>query len=182
MAKITTRNGTTEVSSASSTFLEKSTRPDIAYAVHQAARFCTEPKQSHSTAVKRIGKYLLDTKDKGLILNPKDHSFECYVDADFVGNWNRATADVDPSTAKSRTAFIIRYTGCPVTWASKLQTEVALSSTESEYNALSESLRSVIYMMQLVDKAKGLGWNTFVGTPTVHCKVFEDNSGALEMV
>jgi Reverse transcriptase (RNA-dependent DNA polymerase) len=163
-------------------FLEKSTRPDIAYAVHQAARFCTEPKQSHSTAVKRIGKYLLDTKDKGLILNPKDHSFECYVDADFVGNWNRATADVDPSTAKSRTAFIIRYAGCPVTWASKLQTEVALSSTESEYNALSESLRSVIYMMQLVDEAKGLGWNTFVGTPTVHCKVFKDNSGALEMV
>jgi hypothetical protein len=125
---------------------------------------------------------LLNTKDKVLILNPKDHSFECYVDADFLGNWNRATADVDPSTAKSRTAFIIRYAGCPVTWASKLQTEVALSSTESEYNALSESLRSVIYMMQLVDEAKGLGWKTFEGKPTVHCKVFEDNSGALEMV
>jgi hypothetical protein len=67
-------------------------------------------------------------------------------------------------------------------WASKLQTEVALSSTEAEYNALSESLRSVIYMMRLVDEAKGMGWKTFVGKPTVHCKVFEDNSGAFEMV
>jgi Reverse transcriptase (RNA-dependent DNA polymerase) len=119
-------------------FLEKSTRPDIAYAVHQCARFCLEPKESHAAAVKRIGKYLLSTKDKGMILNPTHHSFDCYVDADFVGNWNRVTADVDPGTAKSRTAFIISYAGCPVTWASKLQSEVALSTTEAEYNALSK--------------------------------------------
>jgi Reverse transcriptase (RNA-dependent DNA polymerase)/GAG-pre-integrase domain len=162
-------------------FLEKSTQPDIAYAVHQCARFCLEPKESHATAVKRIGKYLLSTKDKGMILNPMKHSFDCYVDADFVGNWNRVTADVDPGTAKSRTAFIISHAGCPVAWASKLQTEVALSSTEAEYNALSESLRHVRFLMQIVDEAKEVGWKTFEGAPTVHCKVFEDNSGALEM-
>jgi Reverse transcriptase (RNA-dependent DNA polymerase) len=127
-------------------FLEKSTRPDIAYAVHQCARFCLEP-------VKRIGKYLADNGDMGMILNPKMHSFECYVDADLVGNWNRVTADVDQGTAKSRTAFIISYGGCPVAWASKLQTEVALSSTEAEYNALLESLRHVRFLMQVVDKA-----------------------------
>jgi hypothetical protein len=162
-------------------FLEKSTRPDIAYAVHQCARFCLEPKESHATAVKRIGKYLIENKGKGMILNPKQHSFDCYVDADFVGNWNRVTADVDPGTAKSRTAYIISYAGCPVAWASKLQTEVALSSTEAEYNALSESLRHVRFLMQVVDKAKEVGWEMFAGAPTVHCKVFEDNSGALEM-
>jgi hypothetical protein len=88
---------------------------------------------------------------------------------------------VDPGTAKSRTAFIISYAGCPVSWASKLQTEVALSLTEAEYNALSESLRHVRFLMQIVDEAKEVGWETFVGTPMVHCKVFEDNSGALEM-
>jgi Reverse transcriptase (RNA-dependent DNA polymerase)/GAG-pre-integrase domain len=162
-------------------FLEKSTRPDIAYAVHQCARFCLEPKESHATAIKQIGKYLQSTRDKGMILNPKQHSFDCYVDADFVGNWNRVTADVDPGTAKSRTAFIISYARCPVSWASKLQTEVALSSTEAEYNALSESLRHVRFLMQIVDEAKEVGWETFVGKSTVHCKVFEDNSGALEM-
>jgi hypothetical protein len=47
-----------------------------------------DPRESHATAVKRIGKYLLATKDKGLILNPKDHSFDCWVDADFVGNYH----------------------------------------------------------------------------------------------
>jgi hypothetical protein len=72
------------------------------------------------------------------------------------------------------------YAGCPISWASKLQQEVALSTTEAEYNALSASLREVIHLMQLVDEAKTLGWDTFVGTPEVHCKVFEDNSGALE--
>ena len=162
-------------------FIEKSTRPDIAYAVHQCARFSNDPKASHATAVKHIVKYLLTTKDQGIYLRPNEHSFDCWVDADFVGNWNKVNADVDPSTAKSRTGFIINYGGCPVTWASKLQTEVALSTTEAEYNALSTSLRDVIHLMQLVQEANDQGWQTHEGPPTVRCKVFEDNVGALEM-
>jgi len=162
-------------------FVEKSTRPDIAYAVHQCARFSSDPKESHANAIKRIVKYLVGTQDKGIILNPKDHSFDCWVDADFVGNWDRVNADVDPSTAKSRTGYVITYAGCPLTWASKLQTEVALSTTEAEYNALSASLREVIHLMQLIEEARDLGWDTFMGKPTVHCTVFEDNSGCLEM-
>ncbi len=162
-------------------FLEKSTRLDLGYSVHQCARFSADPKESHAAAVKRIGKYLNGTKLKGLILNPREHSFDCWVDADFVGNWDRVNADVDPSTAKSRTGFIITYGACPIVWASKLQTEVALSSTESEYNALSTATRDVIFLMQLVIEARRLDWKVFDGTPTVHCKAFEDNSGALEM-
>ena len=162
-------------------FIEKSTRPDIAYAVHQCARFSNDPKASHATAVKHIVKYLMTTKDQGIYLRPDDHSFDCWVDADFVGNWNKVNSDVDPSTAKSRTGYVINYGGCPITWASKLQTEVALSTTEAEYNALSTSLRDVIHLMQLVEEANKLGWNTHKGPPKVHCKVFEDNIGALEM-
>jgi hypothetical protein len=163
-------------------FVEKSTRLDLAYSVHQCARFSADPKESHATAVKRIGKYLLATKDKGLILNPREHSFDCWVDADFVGNWDRVHADVDPSTAKSRTGYIISYASCPIIWASKLQTEVALSTTEAEYNAISTSLREVIYLMQIVAEIKpSIGLKTFEKAPTLHCKLFEDNSGALEM-
>ena len=163
-------------------FLEKSTRPDLAYSVHQCARFSNDPKESHSAAVKRIGKYLIGTRDKGIILNPKGHSFDTFVDADFVGNWDRVNADVDPSTAKSRTGFIVMYGGCPVHWASKLQREVALSTTEAEYNALSEALRSVISQMSLIEEIRDrLQWDINCTIPRVHCKVFEDNSGALEM-
>jgi hypothetical protein len=103
------------------------------------------------------------------------------VDADFVGNWDRVNADVDPSTAKSRSGFVITYGSCLVTWASKLQREVALSSTEAEYNALSESLRHVIHLMSLVEEIRAHGWQTTKEAPKVHCKVFEDNAGALEM-
>ena len=51
-------------------FLEKSTRPDIAYAVHQCARFCADPKQSHVDALIYLGRYLKGTKDMGIIIDP----------------------------------------------------------------------------------------------------------------
>jgi len=64
-------------------FLEKSTRPDLAYTVHQCARFVERPTMLHVEAVKRIGRYLLGTADKGLILRPtkENTSFDCWVDA-----------------------------------------------------------------------------------------------------
>jgi hypothetical protein len=80
------------------------------------------------------------------------------VDCDFAGNWVKEDVMSDPSTAKSRTHYIISYCGCPVTWASKLQTEaVLLSSTKSEYVGLSESLRIAIVMMNLLNEMKSMG-------------------------
>ena len=73
------------------------------------------------------------------------------------------------------------YGGCPIVWASKLQREVALSTTEAEYNALSESLRWVIHLMALLKETTTIGWAITKQPPKIHCKVFEDNSGALEM-
>ena len=74
-------------------FLEKVSRPEIAYAVHQCARFSTNPKELHAEAVRHIAKYLLGTKDKGIILNPNEEkSFEVYVDASFSGDWKHETA------------------------------------------------------------------------------------------
>ena len=82
-------------------FLEKSTRPDISISVHQCARFSENPRKSHADAVKRIGRYLLHTRDKGLIIHPNDlWQFDCWVDADFVGNWRKCDAHIDPMTSK----------------------------------------------------------------------------------
>jgi hypothetical protein len=68
-------------------FLEKSTRGDISYAVYQCARFMESPKHSHGVAIKRMGRYLLATRDEGLIIKPgKTKSFRAFVDADFCGN------------------------------------------------------------------------------------------------
>jgi hypothetical protein len=162
-------------------YLEKSTRPDIAYAVHQCARFTSDPKVEHSNALKWLGRYLAKTKDKGLILRPEGDQFEVYVDADFAGNWNSEDAMNDPDTARSRYGYIVMYNGCPITWASRMQTEIALSSTESEYIGLSQALRSVIPIMELVKELQSKGFPIGQGNPKIHCKLFEDNSGAIEL-
>jgi hypothetical protein len=112
--------------------LEKSTQPDIAYAVHQCARFAAKPKYEHGKAVKQIGRYLLATKTKGLEVTPSEESLEDYADADFSGNWNIDTAGEDRNKARSRTGYLIKYAGVPSTWELRMQTEMALSSTESE--------------------------------------------------
>ena len=163
-------------------FLEKSTRPDISVSVHQCARFSESPKKSHAEAVKRIGRYLLATRDKGLIIHPKrDRHFDCWVEADFAGNWRQADAHIDPMTAKSRSGWIVHFAGAPITWASKMQTITAMSTTEAEYITLSSSLREVIPLMGLLMEARAHGVRIDDLPPKVHCTVFEDNSGALEL-
>ena len=163
-------------------YLEKCTRPDIAYAVHQCARFCEDPKEEHAKAVEYLVKYLAGTKDKGIFLHPKDAPIiDVYADADFAGNWNKMTAEWDPSTAKSRTGYLINFAGCPIHWASKLQTQIALSTTEAEYVALSQSLREAIPVMQLVREMREKRIIKIDDKAKVYCRCFEDNIGALEL-
>jgi len=79
-------------------YIDSNTRPDITFAVHQVARFSNDPKRSHEKAVKRIIRYLVGTRDKGIPIDPTDdHFLQCYVDADFCGLWTKDTAD-DPSS------------------------------------------------------------------------------------
>jgi hypothetical protein len=161
-------------------YLQSTSRPDIAMSVHQAARFCVDPKLSHERAIYRIGKYLLGTSDKGIILKPdKSKGLECFVDADFAGGWNKSDADGKDGVL-SRTGYVIMYCGCPIIWCSKLQTEIALSTVESEYMALSQALREVIPMMVLLNEIKEV-FPTTVSTPKIHCKVWEDNQGCLSL-
>ena len=122
--------------------------------MHQAARLCQSPRQSHTNAVHRIVRYLIGSKDEALILNPKNEVFECYADADFCGLWDKERAKKDPSIGRSRTGYVIQFAECPIIWGPKLQTEFAMSSTEAEYIALSTALRQVIPLMQFLEEMK----------------------------
>ena len=73
------------------------------------------------------------------------------------------------------------YAGCPILYKSQLQQEVALSSTESEYTGLSYALREAIPIMNLFKEMIKMGMPINSSKAKVHCKVFEDNSGALEI-
>jgi Reverse transcriptase (RNA-dependent DNA polymerase) len=162
-------------------FLAQSTRPDISYAVHQCTRFTADPKREHSKALKTIGRYLAGTKKFGITCKINSSGLECYSDADSDGNWNTTEAEHADSTARSRTGYVIRYAGCPLIWGSRLQTEIALSSTESEYISLSQSLRDVIYIIDLIREMQTAGFDFSDLPPIVLCKAFKDNNGALEM-
>jgi hypothetical protein len=162
-------------------YLEKSTRSDIAYITHQLARFSADPKKEHGQALRWLGRYLKATRTKGTILRiDESKDMEVYVDADFSGNWDQKESQ-DRDTARSRHGYIIMYAGCAVLWKSQMQTEIALSSTESEYTGLSYALRDAIPIMELLKEMKRKKFPIRSTIPNVHCKVFEDNSGALEM-
>ena len=165
-------------------YLQANSRPDITFAVSQCARFSHSPKRSHEQALERIGQYLKGTKNKGLIYRPKtlDDIFttDVYVDADFAGGWGYEDPN-DPTSVKSRTGFIIEVMGCPVQWMSKLQTNIATSTMEAEYTALSIALRSAIPLIDIIQYVTSSFLNTPSSVLTFKTTVHEDNQGALKL-
>ena len=162
------------------TYLQGNTRPEISMAVHQTARFSNDPKLCHEKAIMRLGRYLLHTRDRGIIFEPdKSKGLECYVDADFAGGWTNADAN-DADNVMSRTGFIIMYANCPIYWVSKLQTEIALSTAEAEYIALSQALREVIPLMTLMEEIHPV-FPVHITKPNFVCKVHEDNQSCIKM-
>jgi len=170
------------------------TRPDILYSVHQCSRFCNNPKLSHEKAIKRIIRYLKRTPNEGIFLSPdRSKGIQCYVDADFASGWNASDCE-EPSSVYSCTGYVIMFAGCPVGWVSKLQTEVALGTTEAEYIALSQAMRDLIPLFSLLDElAPALHLDK--NQPSVHLRacgvepdsnklfanLYEDNTGAYEL-
>jgi hypothetical protein len=139
-------------------YLSGHTRPDITFAVSQCALFSSNPKRTHDAALKRIGRYLLQTRDRGLLLNPMDSfEIECLVNADFAGLWSYEDPH-DHVYVCSRTGLVICICGCPVLWITRLQTKIALSTMESEYVALSTAMRDLIPLKAAVsERASGMG-------------------------
>ena len=164
-------------------YLYGHSRPDIGFAVSQAARFSFNTKRSHELALIRLGQYLKGTVDKGMILKPMStNSFkmDAYVDSDFMGLYGKEKR-TDPTNVKSRTGFVICINDCPIIWSSKLQESVALSTMMAEYYALSTCMREVLPLRDLTKGiAKGLGIGEDCLTE-FNTTVWEDNNGALSL-
>ena len=92
--------------------LEKSTRTDIAYTMHQCDCFYQDLRASHGDAIIHLVKYLKATKMQGIMIDPEgSKSSKVYSDADFCRKCHRPTAGDDPSNAKSWTGYNILYAG-----------------------------------------------------------------------
>jgi len=149
------------------------------FAVHQCARFTHSPRKEHAVAVKKICRYLKGTRTRGLEFKPTtDMTLDMYVDADFAGLFH-AEDDQDPISVKSRTGFAITLGACPVTWVSKLQILIALSTLEAEYIALSTAMRDVLPMQDMLkDVAKELKLD-IKDVSDIKSTIFEDNNGCI---
>jgi len=149
--------------------------------MHQCAWFSSNPKEWHVQAMLCIGRYLHATKDKGIVYKHRSHSFDLWCDADFRGNWSPETAHIDLTTAKSRKSFVITFARCPIAWTSKLQTVVALSTTEAEFTALNEGLRSTRPLMGSITEFQDKEAAHVIMSAQNTLWVFEDNNGTLEL-
>jgi hypothetical protein len=162
-------------------YLANNTRPEISFAVNQCARFSHCPKVSPAKAVKTIVRYLQGTRYKGLIFSPTGELVvDCYVDADWAGLWQVET-DQDPTCVKSRTGYVLELSGCPLSWTSKLQSEIALSTMESEYIALSTAMRELKPLRKVVAEIASIFDKNASPSCRTFSKVFEDNNATLPL-
>jgi hypothetical protein len=159
-------------------YLAANTRPDITYAVHQAARYTDDPRASHALAIKRILRYIKGTKDKRIYFKPDGtEKIDCYVDSYFAGLFSVEDKQ-QPISAKSRTCYVIMYSGVPIFWLSNMQTQIALSTMEAEYIALSQSMRDLIPIREILKEIRVMVFGDEAYKPkcTTHCKSFKDST------
>ena len=151
-------------------FLANATRPDIAHTINRLASYTANPSLQHMGALKRVLRYLAGTKGYGIVYKNSPESttdnsniFHGYADAAF--------ANQDDS--KSTSGYVFIAAGGAITWRSKKQSTVALSSTEAEYIALAEAARETSWLRNLYDE---LGYSQT--QPTL---IRGDNNGSIAM-
>jgi hypothetical protein len=141
------------------------TRPDITHAVNEVCRFMSAHGQQHWNAAKRILRYLTGTAKAELHYKPYNNTeelrVEAYSDSDWAG---------DPDNRKSTTGFVVKLDGCTISWNTKKQSIVSLSSAEAEYIALADTAKEVLWVRNLLSEL-------FSGVP-IPCTIFGDNQAS----
>ena len=103
---------------------------------------------------------------------------DCFMDADFARQWNSEDPH-DPLCIKSCTGYILMVHNCLMQWVSKLQMEIAVSTMEAEYVALSTAMCALIPLCTLVDEVKDLLDPSSKLLPCMtYTTIFENNNGA----
>nr|GAT43152.1 predicted protein [Mycena chlorophos] len=146
-------------------YLANVTRPDIAYAVGVLCRFNANPGPRHWKAVKHLMKYLKGTVDLKLTYAPNPHNtelFTTYSDADHGGN---------PDNGRSTSGMVVKIGTGAISWHSRLQTIVTLSTTEAEYVAACSAGMEIMYLRNLFTE---FGYD-IAGGSTLHV----DNQSAI---
>jgi transposase InsO family protein len=139
------------------------TRPDIAFATSTVAQFSENPGWAHWEAVKRIFRYLLGTKKLELIYGGEKRGLVGYVDADGASQEHR----------RAITGYVFLVDGGAISWSSKKQELVTLSTTEAEYVAATHAAKEAIWLRRLIGELFKP-----VDSPTV---LFSDSQSAIAL-
>lgn len=140
------------------------TRPDIVFSVNFLSQFNNCYDDEHWAYAKRVLKYLKKTKSFCLKFTASGKSqLEAFVDADWASNI------VD---RRSYTGYFFRLSGCAISWETKKQSTVALSSTEAEYMGISECCKEAVYLRNLIFELTNV---------TYPIPIFNDNQSALKL-
>ncbi|XP_048501594.1 secreted RxLR effector protein 161-like [Beta vulgaris subsp. vulgaris] len=118
------------------------TIPDIAYAVSVISRFMQKSMKCHLEAVRRLLRYVKGTIDYGILYrNDKEFEVVRYCDADYAG---------DLDTRRSTTGYVFNLGSGAVSWCSKRQPTMSLSSAEAEYRAATMDTQECVWLTQLL--------------------------------
>jgi hypothetical protein len=151
-------------------YLVKYSRPDIANCVRELSKCVDGPTETTYKELLRVTKYVLDTPERGLKMHLTKGSerrhvvISCYTDSDYAG---------DPVTRRSISGHVMYLDGVPISWRSKAQSSVSLSSTEAEWIALSEATKEVMFLINLLENIEIY--------PCYPIYMFVDNAGAVFM-
>src|SRR6266536_2367271 len=118
-------------------FLAIQTRPDISYSISTLSQFMSNPNGSHWSALERVFVYIKRTPAKDPTYINTGNDFQGYTDSDWADN-------ITNRKSTSNSIFLLQRT--PISWRSKRQTSVALSSAETEYIAASETTKEALYL------------------------------------
>ncbi|KAE8676474.1 hypothetical protein F3Y22_tig00111588pilonHSYRG00004 [Hibiscus syriacus] len=119
------------------------TRPDISYAVGVMSRYMQNPKKPYLEEVRRILRYVKSTIDYGLLYKKcEDYKLVGYCEADYAG---------DHDTRRSTTGYVFKLGSGTISWCSKRQPTISLSTTEAEYRAAVMVAQESTWLIQLMN-------------------------------
>ncbi|KAE8189368.1 hypothetical protein A4X06_0g4907 [Tilletia controversa] len=147
-------------------YLAQGTRPDLAFAVSTLGKFSSDPTEEHMIAAKRVLRYIRGTSGAKLTFGGSkgEDEVEGYVDADWAA---------DRDDRRSMSGFVFTMAGGAVSWGSRKQGAVALSTAEAEYVAAGVAGREVLLLSGAVAAAR-----KELGCITINC----DNQAAIQLV
>ena len=148
------------------------TRPDIAFPVSVISRFSANPTKSHWEAVKRIFRYLKGTIKYRLTFRGDVQPLTGFTDSDWGG---------DPDTRRSTDGYVFNVGSGAISWSSKRQDAVALSSTEAEYVGHTHATAEAIWLRRLLDEMDPLKASRPNSNSPQPVTIFADNQGAIAL-